>query len=82
MPSPSGAVFSVCFSPDGQTLAAGCDGGVGRLWDAAEGVEKATVKGHKRPVCCVAFTADGCTLAAAGREGVVKFWDVGEDDWE
>ena len=41
LPSPSGAIFSVCFAPDGQTVAAGCDNGVGRLWDAAGEMERA-----------------------------------------
>jgi RNA polymerase sigma factor (sigma-70 family) len=43
---------------------------------AVEPKERATLKGHNRPVRSVAFTPDGQTLASGGGEGTVKLWDV------
>src|SRR5262249_12065142 len=43
---------------------------------AVEPKERATLKGHNRPVRSVAFTPDGRTLASGGAEGTIKLWDV------
>jgi WD40 repeat protein len=75
-------INSICFSPDGKTLAsaAGKDNTV-KLWNVATGEEKATLKGHPgNRVGAVAFSPDGKLLASgsgkAARSGEIKLWDV------
>jgi transcriptional regulator with XRE-family HTH domain len=71
----TGSVYSVAFSPDGKTLAAGSDDGSIRSWDLA-------TRQPRRPVTAtgsvysVAFSPDGKSLAAGSNDGSVRLWDV------
>src|SRR5262245_4476528 len=70
-----GMVYSVAVSPDGKTLASSGSADAGlrfnyepgeiKLWDAATGKVRATLKGHAGPVHSVMFSPDGKTLASA-----------------
>lgn len=59
-------VYSVCISPDGQTLASGGDDRLVRIWDIARGTILQTLSGHDSAVTGVAFSPDGSKLASAG----------------
>ena len=50
-------VWCVDFSPDGKTLATGSYDKVVKLWDVADGTEKATFDGHSNWVTCLAFSS-------------------------
>jgi WD40 repeat protein len=70
-------VFSLCFSPDGKTLASGgwfshdvC------LWDAATGKLRKTLRGNLGHVRVVVFSPDGKLLAAGGEDEAVRLWHV------
>lgn len=70
-------ITSLCFSPDGTTIAAalGIPGEV-KLWDVQSGREKVTLKGHKGIIRSVNFSPDGFTLVSGGEKKKVKIWNV------
>ena len=66
----------MAFSPDGQTLAVGDDGGHVGLWDTSSGQRTATLA-EGSPVDSVAFSPNGQTLAVGDYGGHVGLWDTG-----
>jgi WD40 repeat protein len=69
-------VWSVAFSPDGQTMAIGRDDGIVTLWNTSTEQVRARLKGHTATIMAVAFSPDGKTLASGSVDGNVKLWDV------
>jgi sugar lactone lactonase YvrE len=70
-----GRVFSLAFSPDGKTLAAGSWDGVVRLWDVAGRRELRQFDRQPGPVRSLAFSPDGKMLAAGGKAPEIMLWD-------
>jgi WD40 repeat protein len=68
--------FSLAFSPDGKTLAAGAYKGEIRLWDTTTGKERGRLTGHQAPVNSLVFSADGKFLASGSWDGTALMWDV------
>jgi RNA polymerase sigma factor (sigma-70 family) len=64
------------FAPDGTLLVTGSADKSARLWDAASGAAKHTLRGHTDAVLAVAFAPDGKLVATGGKDGLVKLWDV------
>ena len=69
-------VTSAAYSPDGNRIAAGDDGGTIRLWDATTGQTIKTFKAHTEFVHDVVFSPDGKTLATASRDATMRWWDI------
>ncbi len=75
IPAPQQWVRSMCFSPDGKTLAScGMEAGL-RLWDVATGREAMPQPGHRSAIrTLVVSPADG-TIVTGGLDGTIRHWD-------
>jgi WD40 repeat protein len=78
MAGDEGAVFSLTFSPDGRTLAAGTVGGAVELWDVASGRRRSVLGGHSGGIWALEFAPDGRTLFSGGNDGTVRVWDMSQ----
>jgi WD40 repeat protein len=71
-----GSVKSVAFSPDSKLLATADSNGFVRLWEAINGREILTCKGHTDLVNSVVFSPDGKILASGSYDQTIKLWDI------
>ena len=69
-------VLSVALSPNGETLASGCDDGTIRLWDTVRGREIQALAGHTERVTSIGFSPDGETIASGSSDGTVRLWNA------
>ncbi len=69
-------VYSVSFSPDGETLVSGSLDDTIRLWDANTGRHIRTLRGHTASVYSVSFSPDGQTLASGSSDDTIRLWDA------
>ncbi|CAD8099983.1 unnamed protein product [Paramecium sonneborni] len=67
-------VYSVCFSPDGNTLASGSEDYSVRLWDVKTGQQKAKLNGHSESVRSVCFSPDGTILGSSSTDSSIRLW--------
>ncbi|RKU17969.1 hypothetical protein C6503_10205 [Candidatus Poribacteria bacterium] len=74
-PEGMSGVYSVSFSPDGQTLASGGQDGWVHLWDVATGSLRNTFHNPGDHIYSVRFSPNEQILATGGARGV-SFWDV------
>ncbi len=83
-----GSVESLCWSPDGHTLASGGGHSGGepgwldykvRVWDVTTGELQKTLTGHTDEILSVRFSADGQTLASGSEDGTVLLWEMNPD---
>jgi WD40 repeat protein len=68
--------WRICFSPDGQVLAAGGRDGTLGLWAVDSGKELRQFKGHKESIDCLAYSPDGKALASCDGLGILRLWEV------
>jgi WD40 repeat protein/mono/diheme cytochrome c family protein len=71
-----GAVRSVAFSPDGETVAVAGVGSEVRLHSAKDGKRVGTLAGHEGAVFAAAFSPDGTRVATGGHDGQVRLFDA------
>lgn len=70
------SVYSVAFSPDGQTLASGGVNQPVQLWRLSNGELKSSLTGHSDDVYSVAFSPDGKRLASGSADRTIRIWDL------
>jgi serine/threonine protein kinase/uncharacterized protein with WD repeat len=68
-------VTSVAFSPNSRWIAGGGHKLV-QLWDADNGQETVTLKGHSSLVTGVTFSPDGRRIASASQDHGIKVWEA------
>nr|WP_321162492.1 hypothetical protein [Nostoc sp. KVJ3] len=69
-------VYSVAFSPDGQTLVSGSANKTIKLWDVRKGNLLQTLPGHSNCIRSVAFSPDSQTLASGSEDKTIKIWQI------
>jgi WD40 repeat protein len=74
--NPSHGGAPCALSPDGKTLAAAGQDRMVRLFNAATGLELASLQGHTEYVYSVTFSPDGKTLASGSNDGSAILWEV------
>ncbi|MDE0427730.1 MAG: dockerin type I domain-containing protein [Candidatus Poribacteria bacterium] len=70
------SVYSVAFSPDGQTIASGSGDNTIRFWDVNTATEIKKLIGHTDSVYSVAFSPDGQTIASGSFDNTIRLWNV------
>lgn len=73
---PGGPISALAFAPDGGTIAVGGSSGEVRLYGAADGARKATLKGFQGGIFAIAFAPDGNRVALGGFDGMVRIYDA------
>lgn len=78
-PDHANIVETVCFSPEGERIAAAGFDGTLKIFHARSGQQLLLLKGHTRPVNAICFSPDGQRLASACKDGTIKIWDARSD---
>jgi WD40 repeat protein/predicted Ser/Thr protein kinase len=69
-------VWSVAFSPDGQTLLTGIEKSRADFWDLASSKRSAGTLRHEKAVYAVAYSPDGRTVATGSEDATAQLWDA------
>ncbi|MEZ5347487.1 MAG: serine/threonine-protein kinase [Pyrinomonadaceae bacterium] len=72
-------IWKAEFSPDDAFLltASGDSGSASvKIWDASNGKELISLRGHTGRVRAIAYSPDGKTIATGGRDGVIRLWNA------
>ncbi|MBW4623068.1 MAG: AAA-like domain-containing protein [Cyanosarcina radialis HA8281-LM2] len=71
----TGRIYSLSFSPDGQTLASASYDKTIALWNR-DGKLIKTLKGHGERVYSLSFSSDSKTIASGSSDRTVRLWDL------
>jgi serine/threonine protein kinase len=76
----AGAVWSVGFDVEGESLAMGVEDGTIRLWDVSKASVKATLEAHGGTVWQTEFFPRSEMLATGGDDGLLKIWSLSQSE--
>ena len=69
-------IYSVAYSPDGQSLVGGGSDSNIYLWDVGTGKRLKTFTGHTSDVDSVTYSRDGTTLVSGSWDKTIRFWNA------
>jgi WD40 repeat protein len=69
-------VWSVAFSPDGNSIVSGSSDKTVRIWDAETGKLIHTLLDHEGEVTSVSFSPDNKSIVSGGNDNTVRIWDA------
>ena len=72
---PGFPLYSVSFSPDGQSVISGSNDGTVRLWNVLTRQQVAVMSGDENPVLSVASAHHHSWMVSGDTGGSVRFWD-------
>lgn len=70
----AGAIWSVAFTPTGETAAMAVEDGSVRLWDLPTTSVKSTFVAHRGTIWTTRYSPDGKLLVSSGDDGLIKIW--------
>ena len=69
-------IWSIAFSPDGQTFASGSEDETIKIWDVRTRKLLRTLSGHSGHVWSIAISPSGQTLASSSGDKTIKIWNL------
>ncbi len=73
-------VNSLSWSPNGEYIASGEDGGLIKIWDTDSGDLILECRGHDASVMSVDWSPDGTRITSASVDNTIKIWDAETGD--
>jgi WD40 repeat protein len=73
---PTAKIWSAAFSGDGRRIVTGTHALTAKVWDAANGKEQLTLKGHTEHIHAAVFSPDGRRIATGSADQTAKLWDA------
>ena len=69
-------MWGISYSPDGKTIASCSYDKTIKLWNAEDGKEIITLKGHTNKVLGISYSPDGKTIASCSSDNTIKLWNA------